>query len=37
MDEGKEDDEWRWGEKQTADGSAKKRAKMGGYGVHGSG
>ena len=33
MDKGKEEDEWRrWG-RQTADGSAKKTAQMGGYGV----
>ena len=32
MDEGKEEDEWRRGVKQTADGSAKKRAKMWGIG-----
>ena len=35
MDEGKEEDEWSQGGKKTADGSAKKRAKMGGYGVNG--
>ena len=35
MDEGKEEDEWRQGGKQTADASARKRAKMGGYGVKG--
>ena len=35
MDEGKEEDEWCRGGKQTADRSAKKRAKMGGYGVKG--
>ena len=35
MEEFKEEDEWRREEKQTADGSAKKRAKMGGYGVKG--
>ena len=32
---GKEQDEWRRGGKQTADGSAKQRAKMGRYGVKG--
>ena len=32
---GKEEDEWRREMKRAADGSAKKRAKVGGYGVNG--
>ena len=36
-EKGKEDDEWRRRGEQTADGSARKRAKMGGYGVKGKG